>query len=97
MAEAEFAEEWKVSLSHILLTSITQRVEADSVLVEVDFTLLTREFFFLVQSYYKFGHSPDESRFAHAQFVWDIKSEPGVVGVFEKIWGTDELTVSFGA
>ena len=34
--------------------------------------------------------------FAHAQWVWDVKSEPKIVGLFEKIWGTDELTVSFG-
>ncbi|GAB1207905.1 hypothetical protein APSETT445_006641 [Aspergillus pseudonomiae] len=34
--------------------------------------------------------------FAHAQFVWDCKSEPGVRDIFAKIWGTDKLTVSFG-
>lgn len=34
---------------------------------------------------------------AHAQFVWDIKAEPGIVSLFEQIWGTDKLTVSFGA
>lgn len=34
--------------------------------------------------------------FAHAQFVWDCKSEHGVRDIFAKIWGTDELTVSFG-
>ena len=34
---------------------------------------------------------------AHAQFVWDIKTEPGIVSLFEEIWGTDKLTVSFGA
>jgi hypothetical protein len=28
--------------------------------------------------------------------VWDIKSEPGIVGLFEQIWGTDKLTPSFG-
>ncbi|ORY34554.1 hypothetical protein BCR39DRAFT_556072 [Naematelia encephala] len=33
--------------------------------------------------------------FAHAQFVWDAKAEPGIVDLFEKIWGTDKLTVSF--
>jgi len=33
--------------------------------------------------------------FAHAQFVWDAKTEPGVVELFEKLWGTKELTVSF--
>ncbi|OAA65645.1 Phytanoyl-CoA dioxygenase [Niveomyces insectorum RCEF 264] len=31
----------------------------------------------------------------HEQFVWDIKSEPGVIGPFEKIWGTHKLLVSF--
>ena len=34
--------------------------------------------------------------FAHAQFVWDCKSEPSVRDIFAKIWGTDKLTVSFG-
>lgn len=34
--------------------------------------------------------------FAHAQFVWDCKSEPGVRAIFAKVWGTDKLTVSFG-
>lgn len=33
--------------------------------------------------------------FAHSQFVWDAKSEPKIVELFEKIWGTDKLTVSF--
>jgi hypothetical protein len=33
---------------------------------------------------------------AHAQFMWDAKTEPGVVEIFEQIWGTDKLTVSFG-
>lgn len=33
--------------------------------------------------------------FAHSQWVWDIKSTPAIVNVFEKIWGTDKLTVSF--
>lgn len=41
------------------------------------------------------AHSRSYS-FAHAQFVWDAKSEPGIVGLFETIWGTDQLTVSFG-
>lgn len=31
----------------------------------------------------------------HEQFAWDIRSEPGVVDAFAKIWGTDELLVSF--
>jgi len=33
--------------------------------------------------------------FAHAQFVWDAKTEPKIVEAFEKLWGTKELTVSF--
>ncbi|CAK7200160.1 hypothetical protein SEUCBS139899_002851 [Sporothrix eucalyptigena] len=32
---------------------------------------------------------------AHEQFVWDLRSEPALVDVFSKIWGTDELLVSF--
>jgi hypothetical protein len=32
----------------------------------------------------------------HEQWVWDIRSEPGLVNVFAQIWGTDELLVSFG-
>lgn len=32
---------------------------------------------------------------AHEQFAWDIRTEPGVVDVFAKIWGTDELIVSY--
>ncbi|WVQ84410.1 hypothetical protein IAT38_006562 [Cryptococcus sp. DSM 104549] len=31
----------------------------------------------------------------HEQFVWDIRSEEGVIDAFAKIWGTDELLVSF--
>ena len=34
--------------------------------------------------------------FAHSQFVWDCKSEPGVRDIFAQIWGTDKLTVSYG-
>lgn len=33
---------------------------------------------------------------AHEQFVWDLKSEPGIIDKFARIWGTDELMVSFG-
>jgi len=33
--------------------------------------------------------------FSHAQFVWDAKSEPGIVNLFETLYGTDKLTVSF--
>ncbi|KAJ5367895.1 uncharacterized protein N7496_007655 [Penicillium cataractarum] len=32
---------------------------------------------------------------AHEHFVWDLKSEPQLIGKFAKIWGTDELYVSF--
>lgn len=32
----------------------------------------------------------------HEQFAWDIRGEPGVINAFAKIWGTDELLVSFG-
>jgi hypothetical protein len=31
----------------------------------------------------------------HEQFAWDIRTEPGVVAAFAKIWGTDELVVSY--
>ncbi|KAL3440168.1 hypothetical protein BJX65DRAFT_315049 [Aspergillus insuetus] len=37
----------------------------------------------------------DHFSFAHAQFVWDCKSEPKVREIFATIWGTDKLTVSF--
>ena len=30
------------------------------------------------------------------QFAWDIRSEPGLIDAFAKIWGTDELLVSVG-
>ena len=33
---------------------------------------------------------------AHEQWVWDLKSEPGVVEKFEQIWGSNELLVSYG-
>ena len=32
----------------------------------------------------------------HEQWVWDIRSEPAVIDVFAKLWGTEELFVSFG-
>lgn len=34
---------------------------------------------------------------AHEDFVWAIRSEPGVVGAFEKALGTEDLIVSFDA
>ncbi|WWC88322.1 uncharacterized protein L201_003230 [Kwoniella dendrophila CBS 6074] len=32
---------------------------------------------------------------AHEQWAWDIRSEKGIIDTFAKIWGTDELLVSF--
>ncbi|KAL7420497.1 hypothetical protein Q5752_004447 [Cryptotrichosporon argae] len=31
----------------------------------------------------------------HEQFAWDIRAEPALIDVFARIWGTDELLVSF--
>ncbi|CAH0033317.1 unnamed protein product [Clonostachys rhizophaga] len=31
----------------------------------------------------------------HEKFMWDARTEPGVLKPFEQIWGTDELLVSF--
>jgi hypothetical protein len=28
--------------------------------------------------------------------VWDLRSEPGLIDKFEKVWGTRELLVSYG-
>jgi hypothetical protein len=28
---------------------------------------------------------------AHAQFVWDAKTEPEYIDLFARIWGTEEL------
>ncbi|KAL8279770.1 hypothetical protein RQP46_007865 [Phenoliferia psychrophenolica] len=33
----------------------------------------------------------------HESFVWDIRSEPGVISAFEKVYGTEDLIVSFDA
>ncbi|CAG9975580.1 unnamed protein product [Clonostachys byssicola] len=33
----------------------------------------------------------------HEDFMWDIRLEPGIIDVFARIWGTDELLVSFDA
>ncbi|WQF86940.1 Putative phytanoyl-CoA dioxygenase [Colletotrichum destructivum] len=33
----------------------------------------------------------------HEKFMWDIRQEQGVIDVFAKVWGTDELIVSFDA
>ena len=27
--------------------------------------------------------------------MWDARAEPGVTRIFETLWGTDKLTVSF--
>lgn len=32
---------------------------------------------------------------SHERFVWEARTEPAVVDVFEKLWGTDELLCSF--
>ncbi|KAI8244478.1 hypothetical protein K4K55_005035 [Colletotrichum sp. SAR 10_96] len=31
----------------------------------------------------------------HERFIWEARQEPGVLDAFSKIWGTDELFVSF--
>ncbi|KAI6811471.1 hypothetical protein KC332_g11725 [Hortaea werneckii] len=31
----------------------------------------------------------------HEKFVWEARTEPGVLSVFEKLWGTNELLCSF--
>lgn len=31
----------------------------------------------------------------HAQYVWDVRSSPGVTGAFSRLWGTDDLITSF--
>jgi ectoine hydroxylase-related dioxygenase (phytanoyl-CoA dioxygenase family) len=33
----------------------------------------------------------------HEKFMWEARQEPGVVEAFQKVWGTDELLVSFDA
>ncbi|KAL3423308.1 hypothetical protein PVAG01_05055 [Phlyctema vagabunda] len=32
---------------------------------------------------------------SHEKFVWEARTEPGVIDAFSKIWGTEELLVSF--
>ncbi|KAE8380187.1 MFS transporter [Aspergillus bertholletiae] len=32
---------------------------------------------------------------AHEKYMWDVRTEPGVIEPFAKLWGTDELVVSF--
>jgi len=34
---------------------------------------------------------------AHEDFVWEVRSEEGVVGAFEKVLNTKDLIVSFDA
>ncbi len=31
----------------------------------------------------------------HAKFIWEIRSDPSICRIFETIWGTDRLLVSF--
>jgi len=31
----------------------------------------------------------------HEQWVWDVRTEPGVIDAFAKVWGTDQLVTSF--
>jgi ectoine hydroxylase-related dioxygenase (phytanoyl-CoA dioxygenase family) len=31
----------------------------------------------------------------HEKFMWDVRTEPGVIDAFAKVWGTDKLLVSF--
>jgi hypothetical protein len=33
----------------------------------------------------------------HEKFVWDVRSEPGVVDAFEKVYNDKDLIVSFDA
>lgn len=33
----------------------------------------------------------------HEDFVWGVRSEPGVIGAFEKIYDDEDLLVSFDA
>lgn len=33
----------------------------------------------------------------HERFAWDVRSEPGVYGAFETVYGTEDLIVSFDA
>ena len=33
----------------------------------------------------------------HENFVWAVRSEPGVIGAFEKIYDSEDLIVSFDA
>lgn len=33
----------------------------------------------------------------HEDFAWAIRGEPGVINAFEKIYGTEDLLVSFDA
>jgi len=34
---------------------------------------------------------------AHEKFMWDARMEPGVIDAFARLWGTEELLVSFDA
>ncbi|KAL8280302.1 hypothetical protein RQP46_007219 [Phenoliferia psychrophenolica] len=37
------------------------------------------------------------SRVFQERWVWDVRTEPGVIGAFAQLWGTDKLTTSFDA
>ena len=36
-------------------------------------------------------------RIGHAPFIWQVRTNPNVIGVFKEIWGTGELLTSFDA
>jgi len=37
----------------------------------------------------------NRNNIGHEQFVWNVRQEPKILEVFEKVWGTNELLVSF--
>ncbi|KAM0751340.1 hypothetical protein T439DRAFT_347850 [Meredithblackwellia eburnea MCA 4105] len=43
----------------------------------------------------KGGMFTDEAKVYHERWVWDVRTEPGVIGAFAQLWGTDKLTTSF--
>ncbi|KAK4703238.1 hypothetical protein P7C70_g2978, partial [Phenoliferia sp. Uapishka_3] len=43
----------------------------------------------------KGGMFSASSRVYHEKWLWDIRTEPGVIDAFAQIWGTRELTTSF--
>ena len=34
---------------------------------------------------------------SHEDFIWQLRQEPGIIDVFEKVWGTEDLICSFDA